>query len=58
MERKRDSLGRRKNGRRAGASEDSKGEKGCACWTLVATGGSPQDAVTLKGVNADWAKAH
>ena len=30
----------------------------CVCWALVAMGCSPQDAVTLKGVSADWAKAH
>lgn len=49
MERKRESLGRRINGRIAGASEDSKGERGCACWTLVATGGFTSGCSDFEG---------
>lgn len=49
------------NGRSEGGDEDAEGEREvgvCVCRAPAATGCSPQDAVTLKGVNADWAKAH
>lgn len=40
--------------------KEREAEEGCVCWTLIVVvgGALAQDAVTLKGVNADWAKAH
>lgn len=40
--------------------KEKEAEEFCVCVMLVGGGwgGFAQDAVTLKGVNADWAKAH
>lgn len=40
--------------------KEREAEEDCACWTpiVIGGGGHSQDEVTLKGVNADWAKAH
>lgn len=44
-------------------SRDSKGEREgevvwCVCGAVITAGVLTSGAMTLKGVNADWAKAH
>lgn len=45
--------------RRTGEEPEKTAEAGeCVCGHCSPQGCSPPDAVTLKGVNADWAKVH